>query len=83
MGIKHDCPEDKKKEEEKKKEDAVPTMNKKGHLRAGNNSPDKEEPKVRTDLAHTIAHAAGISHDCLVKEPKKETEKDLKNTPDI
>jgi hypothetical protein len=84
MGIKHDCKDDKDKEEEKKKEESVPTMNKMGHLKAGNNSPRKdEEPKKRTDLGHTIAHATGVTHDCNVKEPTKETEKDLKKTPDV
>ena len=37
----------------------------------------------RTDFAHTIAHATGVTHDCYVKEPPKESEKDLKNMPDV
>jgi hypothetical protein len=58
-------------------------MNKQGHLKAGNNKPEEPELKKRTDLSHTIAHATGVTHDCHVKEPPKETEKDLKKTPDV
>lgn len=38
-------------------------MNQKG-VKAGKNEP---ELVARTDLAHTIAHATGITHDCHVK----------------
>ena len=49
-------------------------MNKQGHLKASKNEP---EPIKRTDLAHTIAHAAGVTHDCHVKpQEAKDSKKD-------
>ena len=63
MGIKHDSPTDEKKEVEP----LGARMNRQGHVKAGKNEP---EPVKRTDLAHSIAHATGVSHDCNVKDPK-------------
>ena len=31
-----------------------------------------ESQVKRTDLAHTIAHATGVSHNCFKEDPKKD-----------
>ena len=54
-------------------------MNRQGHNKAGKNEP---EPVKRTDLAHTIAHAAGLTHDCTVKDPKDTKDTKQTNQPD-
>ena len=44
------------------------------------NDQKPEEKEKRTDLAHTIAHAAGISHNCYKEDAKKDENDKARDT---